>query len=93
MFDKKKQQDDENIEMTNHILMFVKGWSSDVEERVIHCGIKRYFISKRQESVLKSKNKFQEQKQKRFFVKERRRKQRGEKMHWNTLQVGGGKMR
>nr|XP_034318943.1 uncharacterized protein LOC105318487 isoform X4 [Crassostrea gigas] len=74
MFDKKKQQDDENIEMTNHILMFVKGWSSDVEERVIHCGIKRYFISKRQESVLKSKNKLQEQKQKRVVYERKKEK-------------------
>ncbi|XP_061178516.1 uncharacterized protein LOC133187167 [Saccostrea echinata] len=85
IFDKKKQQDDENTDMTSHILMFVKGWNSDVEERVIHCGIKRYFISKKQEAVLKSKNKLQEQKQKRVLYERKKEKAKRRKQALDRL--------
>ncbi|XP_062584758.1 uncharacterized protein LOC134246411 [Saccostrea cucullata] len=88
-FDKKKQQDEENTDMTSHILLFVKGWNSDVEERVIHCGIKRYFISKKQEAVLKSKNKLQEQKQKRVLYERKKEKTKRRKQALDHLASKG----
>ncbi|XP_062600608.1 uncharacterized protein LOC134262250 [Saccostrea cucullata] len=73
-FEKKRPQDDENQEMSSHISTFVKGWNTTVEERIIQCGLRRYFLSKKQEDVLSKKNKLQDQKQKRVLYERKKEK-------------------